>query len=276
MAVFILLLPEIMVKPDKFLEIAGIILVAILSIFIVHLFLNSLYIATIAAPFIIAIIMFSLGFSLWLLSPLFVGVFDNFMGGIFSAFGIRLELGFLTEVLTRISQTLMGISGWLWWLIKKAREINYHALGAYLFLIALFGTISGIASMAYLSVFLVFWLIIYMKVKGDENLSDILILFKIAATIPVVIGTLGKGSTKVLLSSLLYTVGLGHGVPVDGATVFISLYKIAFGIIVLIGIWKTQTLFKMDFFCFLKESIEPVFKRTVNSSLFKFNVKEGR
>lgn len=251
---FVLILPLYLQKSGGLVIGLSTVLIGILSIVLVHLFLNWLYVAVVALPLMMAIITFSLGFLIWIISPIIAfgahSIMELMMSIITVLVGssfIKLDFSLLNEILTRIGMALMTIGGGLWWLVQKAKDIKYKALGVYITLFALYGVVSGITSLSSLVVFLFIWLAIYMKVHGDDNIMDLRLLFKIVASTVTVLGTYGVGVIKSgamwygtsLINKTLYYFD-APTVDNAGWAAFGILYNLLIGTFILFGIWKPQ------------------------------------
>lgn len=184
--VFIMLLPEFAIRQgvvDGFsLMFAG-----ALSVLAVHFFLNWLYIAVVAIPFTMAALLFIAGCSIWLFTPIVLFATESLMRVAVLFVGGSISLTLLNDFYTRLGQFLMIVSGGIWWVVTKAKDLNQKAITAYIFMVVLFGTIIGITSFARLAGVLFIWLVVYSKTKG-ENIPDFKALFQVASTVAVLFG----------------------------------------------------------------------------------------
>lgn len=98
----------------------------------------------VAVPLIMAIVFFCLGFLIWLVSPIIVFALHSYMEVMTSIIGVlmgssvaKFDYGLLNEVFTRFRMGLMTLAGGLWWLVQRAKDIKYKALGVYITIFAL-------------------------------------------------------------------------------------------------------------------------------------------
>jgi hypothetical protein len=261
--VFIILLPEFIIRGNVINGLQMVIIGAV-SVLIVHLLLNWLYIATIAAPIVVAAVFFITGWGIWLFAPLLLFALESLFKIITMFIGVNINLTLLNEFLTRLGQFLIIISGGLWWIVKKAKEINYKALTAYILLVILFGTVIGITSFTRLVGVLFVWFAIYSKVKGCDNISDLAVLFKIAATAAVTFGVFGVEVAKIgtnIISSGVLSILKTNQQSAD-FNVLISLYKTIIGGLIVTGIWSPGIILKRLPF---KEKIWNILTKILNS-----------
>ncbi len=265
---FILLLPFALNQTGNVLTVAEVILVMVLAVVVVHIFINFLYYLLVAIPFAASVLLFVSGYLLFLLAPIFgasaqitlsvaLGAISAVLGALS---GIDIGLNYIVEFITRWGQTLMAIGGFMFWLVTKGKEVNYFALGVFLVLLTLFGVITtGLTSFVGLFAFLFIWLIVYYKVK-DSNIPDLTILFKIIATVLVL---LGSYAVKIYEgSSFIFSASSVYGSP--GYEQFLNIYGTVITIGLLIGIWK-PTVYTNLFAPGIREKIRGLFNRLSNS-----------
>ncbi|MBO8128950.1 MAG: hypothetical protein H0Z39_07095 [Peptococcaceae bacterium] len=182
-----------------------VLLAMVTALLLVHIFLNWAYYALVAVPAIAAIGLFVVGACLWVATPMVMAplaaLFGMFSGGFgvadlggmiagkFFGAGGQLVAG-MSETISRFGQLLMIIAGWFWWLNDKLRSINYKALGFYLLGLASLGYTTGIASTEGLIVFLYVWLWITYRIEERQDMPNLVLVYKIIASVPVVVKAL--------------------------------------------------------------------------------------
>ncbi len=184
--VFILMIPMYLNQGntiDSMLKLSGLL---VLSALIVHFMLNGMYYLLVALPLIMAGITGVLGWIIWINAPLMVGSITTLV----SLFDV--DISWMIEYATRIGQTMMFVSGGLWWLVKKGKEIDYAALYIYLIILGMIGVTSGFISPSLSYVFLLFWAVISYKIHEhptvDTN-TQLALIFKIVASLSILIAT---------------------------------------------------------------------------------------
>ncbi len=265
---FILLLPFALNQTGNVLTVAEIVLIMVVAVVVVHILVNFLYYLLVAIPFAASVLLFISGYLLFLFAPIFgvsaqivlsvvLGAFSAVVGALS---GIDIGLNYMVEFITRVGQTLMALGGFMFWLVTKGKEVNYFALGVFLVLLTLFGVITtGLTSFVGLFAFLFIWLIVYYKVK-DNNIPDLTILFKIIATVLVL---LGSYAVKLYESgSFMFSASSVYGSP--GYAQFLNIYGTVITIGLLIGIWKPTVLTNL-FASGVREKIRGLFNRVSNS-----------
>ncbi len=241
---FLLLLPFYLRNTGNILSGAELMLIAILSIVLVQVFLNWLYILIIHIPFIMAAIIGTTGLIIFVFSPLLIipveliqNAASMFIGGSFLGNSLTL----LSDFTYRLGQGMMIVAGVIWWLVEKAKNINYAALSGYLIGLAGLGIIAGISNFSSLLVFLTIWAVVYLKVSGNENIPDLRIIFKLVATVAVVFGMFkisvvseGKG----FMDTVFYFSQSDNIFKTSGYHNFLRFYEILLAVFFLLGIWK--------------------------------------
>jgi len=255
--VFIILLPEFIAR-QNIINGLQLVFLGALSVLIVHLFINWLYVAVTLVPLIMSAIFFAAGLVIWLFAPLSMFPIQNILQ-VFAIFGVSFDLSLLNEFVTRVGQFLMIIGGGLWWVVNKTKDLNYKALIAYITTIILFGVLLGVTSFTRLAGFLFIWLVVYSKVNGQENIPDLLVLFKVVATAAVVFGVF---SVEIVNLGKLY-----FATPTaTGLRAFISLYKTVIGILIITGVWKPNLiLVRLPY----RAKIQAMFARVMQSSFLR-------
>lgn len=249
---FLLLLP-IFLRQQNVLTGAEVLFIAMLAVIAVHLLLNWLYVLTIAVPIIMSAVFFLGGMMIYLFAPLVILPIEALTHWIpMAGESIAGSLSYIHEFITRFGQTLMILGGGLWFLVKRAENINYIALATFLIGLTALGIIAGLTSLSGLLVFLTVWATVYMKIKGDKlkddnNLPDLQILFKVVATITVLIGffkisIVQSGSD--FLNTAFYFSNSGNVFSSEGYGAFLKVYESILGIFFLFGIWKPELLVK--------------------------------
>ncbi|MBT1278951.1 hypothetical protein VTU32_06525 [Thermoanaerobacter sp. CM-CNRG TB177] len=247
---FIITLPIALKYRGGVLNYAEFLLVSIVAIGLVHIFINWLYYLTVTIPLIMSVIFFVVGWIMWLFTPFIGGIIDIF----FSALNFALTsvfnfsysgggtLNYFSEFMTRFSQTLMAIGGALWWLVKKAKDIDYKALAVYLVSLSLFGIISGFLSTPGLVMFLVVWAVVDLKIRGDKNIPEMQTIFKVIATIAILFNAY---SARLINNAIIFQ-------PLGGGTFdsiayenFLKLYNIGLAILMLLCTWFPNKIIDM-------------------------------
>jgi len=245
---FILILPFALKTSGGGLTQAKILLIATIAIGLVHILLNWLYGLVVAIPLVMSVIFFIFGGLLWLFAPLsgvildlvvkmIFGLFDAIVGG---AFSLSESVGYLIEFTSRCGQTIMVLAGGLWWLVQKAKDINYKAIAIYLIALAIYGIFSGVTSISGLLMFLVIWTVIYFKISGDGQLHDLKTVFKVVATIAIVFGVF---SIKVVDTSYIFY----HSSSFDTLAYnnFLKVYKLGLAVVLLTCTWAPSKVVKI-------------------------------
>lgn len=266
--VFILLLPEFAVR-QGIVNGLQIIVFGAVSVLIVHLFLNWTYVVVVAAPLTMTVIFFALGCTIWLFAPGILFPIEGILHFVASIFGGSVNLVLLNDFVTRIGQFLMILSSGLWWVVNKSQGLNHKALVAYIALVLLFGILIGATSFTRLAGVLMVWLVVYSKVKGNEGVPDLTVLFKVAATVAIVFGVfsaeivqLGKGYLGTQFALLP---GADSQAPA-GLNAFISLYKMTIGCLILTGVWRPgMILSRLPY----REKINEMFGKLMQSAFVK-------
>ncbi|GEL77103.1 hypothetical protein [Tenuibacillus multivorans] len=246
----ILMLPVYLYYFDNTISIITFTLLGLLVILIVHLVLNWLYYLVIIIPLLMSVLLFVLGWAIFILSPLFqtyitflLDMADTFM----SMVGLSLPSNFidpLFKFFDRIAEFLIVISGISWWLINKGKNINYKALAFYLVFIAFAGVLIGFGSMVNVFFILFIWYLIYLKVNNvndRKEFANLAILFKIGATAMIISGVVGVD----VIGSGIETTMVFAG---DENTIyknFALIYPKIIGILLLIGVWKPSLFNKV-------------------------------
>lgn len=267
--VFIVLLPEFILRQGV-VNGLSIIAIGIVSILIVHLFLNWLYVAVVIVPLVMASIFFIVGCLLWLFAPIIFFGIEVAIQIATLLFDAEISLSLLNEFFSRFGQLLMIISGGLWWVVNKSKDLNYKALIAYIILVLMVGILIGVTSFARLAGTLLIWLVIYSKVKGDENIPDLTLLFKIAASAVVIIGAFSVEAVGIGKEFLIPHLPLMQNFKplLRGKDVFIALYKMTLGGLILTGVWRPEVILKKLPY---REKIQEFFFRAVNSNMVKIS-----
>lgn len=237
---FILILPFALKTSGGVLTQAKLLLIATIATGLVHILLNWLYCLVVAVPLVMSAVLFIIGGLIWLFAPLngiildlvfkmVFGLFEAIVGGAFSFSG---SIGYLIEFTSRCGQTIMVLSGGLWWLVQKAKDINYKAIAIYLIALAIYGIFSGVTSISGLLMFLVIWAIVYYKISEDGQLPDLKTVFKIVATIAIIFGTF---SIKVVNTSYIFY--NSNSFDTLAYNNFLKVYKLGLAVILLTCTW---------------------------------------
>ncbi|MGI5875621.1 MAG: hypothetical protein ACOX6X_02210 [Dethiobacteria bacterium] len=116
--VFVILLPEFIVRQGIVNGLLIVILAAI-SVLVVHLLLNWIYVAVVMVPLTMSALFFTVGCLTWLFSPVAFFAIEGILNFITIFFGGGFDLSLLNEFFTRLGQFFMIISGALWWIVNK-------------------------------------------------------------------------------------------------------------------------------------------------------------
>lgn len=251
--VFIIIMPFAMNKGvtfDDVLLVAGIL---VLSALVVHFLLNGLYYMIISLPLLLSAVLFASGWVIWINAPIIIGSMDMLLSLI--PF-MDIEIGCMMEYMTRVGQSMMGLAGVFWWLVKKGKDINQAALYVYLLILSILGVASGLISSSLNVLFIIFWLTISYKIHEHPTLDtneELGVLFKIIATLSLLVGT---------SNNFLSSFNSWHGEFSFG----VITYSILVFVLVSFGIWNPKKLIK-----FIPSSVKPVTNKIfdlVKSSIF--------
>ncbi len=225
-------------------------LAAVLAIVLVQALLNWLYLAIVAAPALAAAVLVIAGWALWVYAPIValpLNIGSQLGMGLVSGGtltnALDSDISLLIEIATRIGQTLIAFGGALWWVTQRLGKVNYIALGAYLASIALLGSLAGVTGLGATFTFLVVWLALYMKVKGDTQLPDLRRLFQLVATAAAIVGTQGMAVLQAL-APMQATV-LGVVSPYAGSLPFANFYHDAILLPILVVVWWPQGVWRL-------------------------------
>lgn len=228
--------------------IAGIIFISLLAILLVHFAMNWLYYFVISTPVIASATLFVLGWALTIFSPLlemYIRLIIDIISMTLSIFSFDSSLTFidpLFKIIDRVAAFLIVLSGIFWWLVKKGENIQYKALAFYIVFIVFLGAILGIGNMTVIFFFLFIWYLLFVKVKGLEDIEDIgkvATLFKIGATVLVLSGISGMDLLNTGVTASMAMVGTNN--IYDN---FLVIYPKILGILIIFGIWKPKTILK--------------------------------
>lgn len=213
----------------------------------VGILLNWLYVALAVAPIAASIVLVLGGWAVWVGAPLLGIVIDSIVKLVlgFATLGTQTSaldpvVGYGIDFVTRIGQTMIALGGCTWWVVRKLGSANYIALGTFAAGIALMGAMSGVAGLGGVAVFLLVWLVIYMKVRKDENIPDLRRLFQVVASLAVLSGTqlLSLASIAAPLSHL--AIAGAPGVASSGPSTLGNVYKVCLALLMVWGIWRPQ------------------------------------
>lgn len=276
---FLVMLP---IQLSKIRSIGGLfsaILFAIIPVLIVHFLLNFLYYLVISIPLVMSIVISSIGLFIWLFAPLqglFIDIIMNIINIAFltlgdNIFSFNKSLNYIVDFISRFGQTLMIMGGWLWWLVKKAKDINHVALYAYIIFLSFLGILSGIIQPTYTIIFLLLWATLAIRVKENDSLPDLKLLFKIVANISIFIAmfrTQLVTSSDFNLISNLFSGGRKTFFNSNGYNNFIYVYSSIIFLLVTFGIWKPNLILsKLP--NKLKNKFESIKELAVKYSFFK-------
>lgn len=230
--VFLLTIPFYMNRGYNFDSIFIITAAVVIAALIVHFLLNGLYYLVVVLPLVLSAVFFISGWLIWLNVPVIIGPFISLLEVI--PF-LDVELGWVMEYFTRLGQTSMAIGGAMWWLVKKAKDINYAALYLYLIVLGLLGLISGIINPNLTVLFLIFWGTISYKIHEhptvDTN-NQLAVVFKIVSTLAILIATFKNFS---------YANNNWYG----ESSIGIIAYSAFIFLCISFGIWNPKKVFKM-------------------------------
>ena len=222
-------------------------LAAVVAIVVVQILLNWMYVALVAAPALAAAILVSVGWAIWLAAPMVAIPVDLALKIVMGALTLgTISLGstvtLAVDAATRFGQTLIALGGVFWWAVRRLGNANYIALGAFVTGIALLGILSGAVGLSGVAVFLVVWLMLYMRIKGDTNLPDLRRLFQVVASLAVIIGAQGLSifNTLQLPQQFAYLASSQS----TGAMQFAGIYRYVIMLLVLWGVWSPTSMWK--------------------------------
>jgi len=228
--IFLLMIPTFMNLGYTFYDMLINTGLMLLSVLIVHFLINGLYYLIVAVPLVIAVISAFLGWFIWLNTPLVFSVAELTIGLFFDGS----NFGSLSEYFTRIGQSLMMFGGGLWWLVKKAKDINYAAIYIYIIMLGLLGIFSGFISPSITIIFIIFWATLSYKIHENPNVNtneQLALLFKVVASLAILFAT---------LKNIYYANNTWHGEISYGLIV----YSIVVFLLVSFGIWKPKAIIK--------------------------------
>lgn len=225
-------------------------LAAVLAVVLVQALLNWLYLAIVALPALAAAVLVIAGWGIWLYAPIValpLNIGSQIGMGLVSGGTLTnaadSDITLLIEIATRLGQTLIALGGVLWWVTQRIGKVNYIALGAYLASIALLGSIAGVTGLGGTFVFLVLWLALYMKVKGDTQIPDLRRLFQVVATVATIIGTQGMVVLQTLAPAQTSIFGVVS--PYAGSMPFANVYHDVLLLPLLAIVWWPQGAWRL-------------------------------
>lgn len=242
--IFLLMIPTFMSAGytfDDMLINTGLILASVL---IVHFLTNGLYYLIIAVPFIIAVVSAVLGWFIWLHTPLVFSIAELTIGLFFDG----ADFSSLSEYFTRIGQSLMMFGGGLWWLVKKAKDINYAAIYIYIIVLGLIGIFSGFVSPSITIIFIIFWATLSYKIHENPNVNtneQLELLFKVVASLAILFAT---------SKNIYYANNTWYGEVSYG----LIIYSIVIFLLVSFGIWKPKVIKK-----YIPSEVQKIGKRII-------------
>ncbi|WIV11082.1 hypothetical protein [Proteiniborus sp. MB09-C3] len=250
---FLIMLPIQLSKTSSVGNLFLAILYSIIPILIVHFLLNFLYYLVISIPLIMSIVIASIGLFIWLFAPLQGVILDTILNVINLAlltlgddiFNVSGSLNYYIEFVSRLGQTLITIGGGLWWLVKKAKDINYVALYAYIIFLSFLLILSGIIQPSYTIIFLILWATLAIKVKENDSLPDLKLLFKIVANISIFVAIFRTQLITVSnLSSIsnLLSINRKTFFNSNGYNYFVFIYSSIIFLLTTFGIWKPNII----------------------------------
>lgn len=223
-------------------------LAAVLAVTVVTVLLNWIYVALVAAPVIAAAILVASGWAIWLSAPfvaipveiavkVIMGVLS--LGSQAGAADSLVTLG--VDAATRVGQTLIALGGIFWWAARRLGSVNYIALGAYLTGIGLLGILSGVTGLSGVVVFMLVWLMLYMRIKGDTNLPDLRRLFQVVASLAVIVGAQGINMLALLQLPQMFVQNVPFAQQTGGMQ-FLGVYRYFIMLLALWGVWSPKSL----------------------------------
>ncbi len=201
----------------------------IASILIVHFLINGFYYLLVAVPLVLAVIFAILGWFIWLNTPLLFTFVDALLGF------FNISTTNLCEYLTRIGQSLMIFGGGLWWLVKKAKDINYAAIYIYIIILGLLGIFSGLIYPSISILFLIFWATLSYKIHENPNINtnnQLKLLFKVVASLSILLATYRN-------------INFANNTWYRETSYGLIIYSIIVFLLVSFGIWKPKTILKV-------------------------------
>ena len=233
----------------------------VLAIVIVSLLLNWAYVATMAFPMAAALLLFFVGWLVYIMAPLFDAIGQLLiavLNGLISGFGAGGATGNITAAFHDLStigdhvgQFFITVGAGIYIHAKVwVGKINYIAVGTFVTVFALLGVAMGLTGLSGVAVFLVIWLMFYMRMQGsssDDTVADLRIIFKVVATLVILIGS------GVIHFSVSYFDGLQSsysqygGMPSSygGGNAFLEIWRYFWTIGLLVGTWKPKWLWKL-------------------------------
>lgn len=231
--IFLLMIPTFMNKGYNFDDMLINSAIILLSIIIVHFFINGLYYFVVAIPFVASVIFVVLGWVIWLNTPLVFALAELILSPLAIFMDIS-DLTNLSEYFTRIGQTFMTIGGGLWWIVKKAKDIDYAALYIYMIILAILGILSGFINPSISILFIIFWATLNYKIHENPNVNSndqLKLLFKVVASLAILTAT---------VKNLYQANNTWYGETSYG----LIIYSIVMFLLVSFGIWKPDTIKK--------------------------------
>lgn len=226
--IFLLMIPTFMNQGytfDNMLINTGIMLLAAI---IIHFLINGLYYLIIVVPLIMAVIFAVGGWLIWLFTPFLFSSIQLILVPLGILLDINLDFANLSEFCTRVGQTFMIFGGGLWWIVKKAKDINYAAMYIYIIIIAILGVVSGFISPSITILFIIFWATLSYKIHENPNVDvnkQLGYLFKVVANLAILFAT---------FKNLYYANNTWYGETSYG----LVIYSIIVFLLVSFGIWK--------------------------------------
>lgn len=187
--VFLFSLPIYFAQGYDISDVFSLSLLLLLIAIIVHVITNGLYYLVIVFPAVMAGVFFITGSIIWLFAPvtgMFLGVLSTFLS-VLGVGGVDTVVEYGVEFITRIGQTLITIGGALWWLVAKAKEINYKALYVYIIFLTFVSLGAGFISPGFGALMLILWATVSLKVKESFDNKQLQLILKIAASATLVI-----------------------------------------------------------------------------------------
>lgn len=240
---FVVLLPPMAAMAKGSIGgIAELFAVGIVAVIVVQILLNWATVAIVAAPIVAAVVLVVGGWGIWLFAPLaalpvnvIVGMVGSFLPGANSATS---DISLLVDFISRAGQTLIALGGAFWWVARRLGKVNQLAIGVYIVSLGLLGILSGVLGLGPVMVFLLIWLVIYMKISNEKSFSDLQRIFQVVATVALLVN---MGVFHGVLSSAggaWQSLSFGSTGASTGAVGFARTYEVLLDVLLLLGVWN--------------------------------------
>ena len=236
----------------------------LLAVVIVSALLNWAYLLTMIFPIAAALILFFTGWTIYILSPgidaigqILIGFLNGVIGdlGASGATGnITAAFQDVTTIGNHIGQFFITMGAAIYVHSRTlAGKVNYVAIGMFITVFALLGVAMGLTGLSGVAVFLVLWLMFYIRMQGNNTaIADMQILFKIVATLVVLIGSGVMHFSVSYLDGFQSTFSQFGEISSNGLTSvgvngnsFLTVWHYFWTIGLLVGAWNPKLLWKI-------------------------------